>query len=170
MVVGHESNTSKPVPSETSEVKKQVRHDGRNFVSKSKENIEIPEKKIIDKKELEALIVKLYHEGQTQSKIGAYLKDSYNIKSVKKILGKTVLEILKDNKEAPELPEDLVFLLRRAVSLLRHQNQNKGDMTAKRGYILTVSKIRALARYYKSKGILPKDWSYDENKAALLVK
>ena len=81
-----------------------------------------------------------------------------------------MLQVLKDHKLSGAIPEDLTALLRRAVALKKHQKENKKDMTAKRGYQLTVSKIRALARYYKKKGVLPKDWVYDEKKAALLVK
>jgi len=170
----NEKSSPKPVPSEESEVKNQARFKRKNTEYQeskyAKQKEESAEKKGLDRKEIESLIVKLHHEGQTQSVIGAYLKDQHNIKSVKKIVGKTILDVLKDNKMQPEIPEDLTALLKKAVILIKHQKENKKDTSAKRGYILTVSKIRALARYYKSKGVLPKDWVYDENKAALLVK
>ncbi len=43
-------------------------------------------------------------------------------------------------------------------------------MSAKRGLMLTVSKIRALEKYYKKKGKLPMQWRYSAETAALLAK
>ncbi len=170
MVVKKERDSPKPVPSEVPEVNKQVRSRDKKPSEKSEVKSNNEEKKGLDRKEIESLIVKLNNEGLSQSSIGTYFKEKHNIRSIKKIIGKTVLEVLRDNKLNPEIPEDLTFLLKKAVSLIKHQKANKKDMSAKRGYQITVSKIRALARYYKKKGILPKDWIYDETKAALLVK
>ena len=158
-----EENSAKPVPSEVKEVKKQVK------AVKKPKTISKPEVKL-DKSQIESVIVELYNDGYTQSKIGLVLRDTHNIKSVKKVLGKTILQVLSENKLQSSLPEDLTSLLKKAVSLIKHQKENRFDMTAKRGYQLTVSKIRSLSRYYKSKGVLPKDWVYSEKKAAILVK
>jgi small subunit ribosomal protein S15 len=70
----------------------------------------------------------------------------------------------------PELPEDLGNLIRSAVKELKHLQNNKADITGKRGYQLTVSKIRRLAIYYKNRGLLPMDWKYSDEKAVLLVR
>ena len=52
----------------------------------------------------------------------------------------------------------------------RHMQTNKKDQTAKRGYTLTVSKIRRLTDYYHRTGKLDKAWRYTAETAALLVK
>jgi ribosomal protein S15P/S13E len=53
---------------------------------------------------------------------------------------------------------------------MKHMDSNTKDNTAKRGYQLTVSKIRRLAKYYKRNRKLPEDWRYTPEKAKLLVK
>ena len=47
--------------------------------------------------------------------------------------------------------------------------ETKKDMTAKRGLILTESKIRRLIKYYHNTGRLPLDWKYTREGAKLLV-
>lgn len=137
---------------------------------KTKKSDSKDDSRSIDKKDIETQVIRLHNEGKSQSQIGAILKSEYNIKSLKRVTGKTVLDMLKEHKVTPEIPEDLSFLLRRAVSLLRHIKENNGDTSAKRGYQLTVSKIRSLSKYYREIGYLPKDWVYSDDKAALLVK
>lgn len=115
-------------------------------------------------------IVELHNDGLTASKIGIILRDELKVKNVKKSTGKTVLQILEDQKLAPELPEDLSILLTNSVKLMKHMKTNKKDTSAKRGYQKTVSKIRRLAKYYKRTEKLPKDWNYTDDTAAMLVK
>lgn len=135
---------------------------------KTKEPKEVKEPKV--KIDVVKKIVELHNEGLPASKIGLILKNEYNIYNVKKYSGKSISEILKDNKLEPEIPEDLLDLLGRAVKLLKHMKTNKKDMTAKRGYQITVSKIRALSKYYKRINRLPKDWNYSDDKAIILMK
>ena len=170
-----EENSAKPVDSVVKKQTKQVKQFKpfkkvmKRFENKDKKAKNDAKPKIT-KKEIEDLIVKLYNDGKTQSEIGLILKQEYHILSVKKEINMTILEVLKKHKLNPSLPEDLKFLLKKAVALIKHRNKNNHDMTAKRGIQLTVSKIRRLSKYYKKKGILPKDWKYTEEKAALLVK
>ncbi len=121
-------------------------------------------------KEIEEIIVNYAKDGLSPSVIGIKMRDQHGIPSVSDIAGKTVTQILDIHKLRPVLPEDLGNLIRSAVILLKHIKNNKKDMTAKRGYQLTVSKIRRLAIYYKNEGLLPKDWKYTAEKAALLVR
>jgi len=121
-------------------------------------------------KELEALIVKLAKKGESPSRIGTILRDQYGIPKVGKVIGKKLVEILKENELAPAIPEDLMSLIRKSVTLRSHMDKNKKDMSAKRGLMLTVSKIRALEKYYKKKGKLPMKWRYSPETAALLAK
>ena len=120
--------------------------------------------------EIEKLVVDYAKEGVSQSVIGIKLRDQHSIPDVSIVTGKTLLQILEKHKLSPSLPEDLSNLIKRAVVLLKHQESNHKDQTAKRGYQLTVSKIRRLAKYYKAKGVLPKTWKYTKEKAALLVR
>jgi small subunit ribosomal protein S15 len=121
-------------------------------------------------KEIEMLVVKLAKEGRKPSAIGTQLRDVYGIPDVALATGKNVTEILKEKKLLPEVPEDLMALMRRSVFLRKHMAENKKDMTAKRGLQLTESKINRLAKYYKRTEQLPADWKYDPEKIKLAVQ
>ncbi len=147
-------------------------HSGKKGKSKSKRP---PTKKApswveLKPKEVVEAVINLANAGHSQSGIGAMLRDQYGIPDVKAVVGKGVEEILEENKLLPEIPEDLMNLIRKSVALKTHMGKNKKDFTAKRGYQLAVSKIRRLVNYYKGKGRLPKSWRYSEETAALLVK
>ncbi|MCD6464660.1 30S ribosomal protein S15 [Candidatus Woesearchaeota archaeon] len=120
-------------------------------------------------REVELLVVKLAKEGLTPSKIGIKLRDVYGIPDVKVITGKSITKILAEKQLLPELPEDLAELLKKAVRVKQHLDNNKHDMTAKRGLQLTESKILRLVKYYKRVGKLPKDWKYNLEQVKLLV-
>lgn len=120
--------------------------------------------------ELEQAIVNMANAGHTASEIGMMLRDQYGIPKLKKVAGVTVEDVLGKHNLLPEVPRDLLNLIRRSVTLQRHMEANKKDFTAKRGYQLTVSKIRRLVKYYHRKGKLPAAWRYTPETAALLVK
>lgn len=121
-------------------------------------------------KEIEMLVVKYAKEGKGASKIGLYLRDEYGVPSVKVITGKSVKQILTEKAVNPEIPEDVMALMRKAVLIRKHLDENKGDMTAKRGLQLTESKIMRLAKYYKQHGDLPQAWKYDPERIKLYVE
>ena len=112
------------------------------------------------KDEVEKLVIKLAKEGNSTSMIGLILRDQFGIPLVKKITGKTISEIMKENNLYPELPEDLFNLLKQAVNLRNHLEKNKSDYTSKRGLELLESKIRRLGKYYVREKVLPEDWVY----------
>ncbi|MEM4080176.1 MAG: 30S ribosomal protein S15, partial [Metallosphaera sp.] len=85
------------------------------------------------------------------------------------IIGKKVVQFLEERKLAPQIPEDLFNLIRRAVNVRRHLNEYPADKTAKKGLEEIESKIRRLSYYYKSINKLPHNWFYDPAKAELLV-
>jgi small subunit ribosomal protein S15 len=120
-------------------------------------------------KELEMLITKLSKEGKTTSEIGIVLRDTYGIPSAKLILKKSLGQFLVDKKLASEIPEDILALIKRAVAIKKHLEDNTRDKTAKRGLILTESMIKRLTKYYKKSGKLSHDWKYDPEKAGLFV-
>ena len=131
------------------------------------------DKKLVPKlnaKETEETIVSLANAGHTASEIGLMLRDQQGIGDVKVLTKKTITEVLEKHKLLGDVPEDLMSLVRKSVLIKKHMKLNKNDMSAKRGYQLTVSKIRRLSKYYTKTGKLPKGWRYSEETAALLVK
>lgn len=120
--------------------------------------------------EIEDLIVNLSNQGMGPAQIGMALRDQYGIPNVKAITKKRVNQILSEKKLASDIPRDLLNLIRRSVALQKHMGQNIKDYTAKRGYQITVSRIRRLVDYYVTTGKLPATWRYTPETAALLVK
>ncbi len=119
--------------------------------------------------EIEQLIIKLAKQGKSQSEIGMILRDTYGVPSVRDILKKKLHQVLEENKIVPKLPEDLLNLIKREIQIMKHFERNKKDMHAKRGLLLTESKINRLSKYYKRLGKLPANWTYDRKQAELIV-
>lgn len=110
--------------------------------------------------EVISLVIKLAREGNPPSKIGVILRDQYGIPLVKPIVGKGILEILRENGLAPKIPEDLENLIKKARRIAAHLEKHKKDTHNKRALQLVESRIHRLAEYYKEKGILSHDWDY----------
>ncbi len=121
-------------------------------------------------KEIEKLIIKSAKAGHGASSIGMVLRDTYGIHSVKAIAGKKVTKILEENDIKKELPEDLLALIVRLIAIKKHLEKNKQDQTAKRGLLLTDSKIRRLVKYYKKTKKLPVDWKFNAEKARMYIE
>jgi small subunit ribosomal protein S15 len=117
--------------------------------------------------EVEALVIKYGKEGQTPSRIGTILRDQYSIPLVKPIIGKTIMDVLKEMQLAPAMPEDLTNLLRKAERLAIHLEKNKSDRHNKRSLQVLEAKIHKLSRYYKHEGILPANWKYEPKTASV---
>ena len=49
-------------------------------------------------KEVEQLIIKLSKQGNTQSKIGIILRDTYGVPDVRRVLNKRIGDIMEENK------------------------------------------------------------------------
>lgn len=105
-------------------------------------------------------MVKLAKEGLAPSQIGQRLKDQYAIPLLKPITGKGVLEILKERRLAPSLPEDLQNLVSKAKRLKEHLSRHKKDKKNVRALELIEAKVHRLSKYYKRKGVIPNDWKY----------
>lgn len=121
-------------------------------------------------KETELLVVKYAKDGKSASQIGLHLRDEYGIPSVKTVTGKSITGILKEKDLLQDIPEDVMALIRKVVLVRKHLDENKKDMTAKRGLRLTESKINRLVKHYKASGRLPADWSYDPDRIKLYVE
>ena len=120
--------------------------------------------------EIEELILKLRKEGNSTSMIGIILRDQYGIPDVKVVTGKKITKILEDHGQELEYPEDLMNLIRKAVNIREHLDENPKDLHTRRGLRIIESKIRRLVKYYVREGVLPEGWRYEPRSAALLVK
>ncbi len=121
---------------------------------------------IYDGDEVEDLVQQLAEKGREPSDIGRILRDQYGVPSVREIAGESVTEILGSEEE---FPEDLRNLMRKAVSLKEHTENNETDLSAQRQLSLTESKIRRLVDYYRGDKI-PEDWTYNIEKARIAVE
>ncbi len=120
--------------------------------------------------EVVAKVIELAKEGHSQAMIGTIMRDQYAVPDVKLITGKSIGKILAENEMAPQIPDDLMALMRKAVRISNHLQANPRDTGNKRGLQLVESKIRRLMKYYKRVGKLPQDWKYSIKDAELLVR
>lgn len=74
---------------------------------------------------------------------------SNHVLQVSSVTGSKVLRILRKHGLAPEIPEDLYHLIKKAVSMRKHLEQFRKDRDGKFRLILVESRIHRLARYYK---------------------
>jgi small subunit ribosomal protein S15 len=120
--------------------------------------------------EIDEVILKLSKEGNSSAKIGLTLRDQYGVPSVKAVTGKSIVKIIEAKEGRSDYPEDFMNLLRKAVGLRKHLVSNTRDTLNKHSLALIESKIKRLEKYYKKKGILPEDFYYDPEKAALMIR
>jgi small subunit ribosomal protein S13e len=120
-------------------------------------------------REIVKTIIELAKKGLTPSAIGTQLRDSMGIAQVKSITGRKILRLLKHNGQAPELPEDVYHLIKRAVNMRKHLDKNRRDVDTKFRLILVESRIHRLARYYKRVKSLPPTWKYEAANGPALI-
>lgn len=94
-------------------------------------------------------ITKMAKKGLTPSQIGVLLRDQHGIPQVHTINNSKILRIMKGLGLAPAIPEDLYYLIKKAVSMRKHLEANRKDKDSKFRLILVESRIHRLARYYK---------------------
>ena len=129
-----------------------------------------PEWVSLSSSEIEQKVVELSKAGNSTAKIGLILRDQYGVPGVKLATGKSISTILYENGMSTKLPEDLSFLMRRAINLKKHLNENPKDIANRRGLHLVEAKIRRLIKYYKRTGKVPEEWKYSINRAELDIK
>merc|ERR1739841_411108 len=112
---------------------------------------------------------KLAKKGLTPSQIGVILRDSHGIAQVRSVTGQKIVRILKANGLAPEIPEDLYMLIKKAVQVRKHLERNRKDKDSKFRLILIESRIHRLARYYRTNRKLAPNWKYESSTAYALV-
>jgi small subunit ribosomal protein S15 len=128
-----------------------------------------PEWSNTDAKAITKVILDLRKEGASSSRIGLVLRDRYGVPDVKLALGKRIGDVLKENKVASEIPEDLRDLMIKALGLRKHLSENKKDLHNKRQLNLIESKIRRLVRYYRGTKKLPGEFVYKPETTEILL-
>ena len=73
------------------------------------------------------------------------------VRQVAAVTTSKILRIMKKLGMAPEIPEDLYHLIKKAVSMRKHLEANRKDRDGKFRLILVESRIHRLARYYKAR-------------------
>lgn len=120
-------------------------------------------------KDVEKKVLALAKEGHSASQIGHALK-AEGIVDVKAVTGKRVAQILAENDLQGDLPEDLLQLVKKAVLIRKHLEENIHDEPAKRGLILTESKVLRLTKYYKKTGKVAQSWNYNPKQSRYLAE
>lgn len=110
--------------------------------------------------EIEEKILQMANEGMRPAMIGLRLRDQHGVPDVKLATGKDITEILRAKGVSPQIPEDLAALMRRAVELNVHIQENPKDLHNRRGLQLIEAKIRRLVKYYQENKKLPQGWTY----------
>ena len=114
-------------------------------------------------------VTKLAKKGLTPSQIGVILRDSHGIAQVSHVTGSKILRMLKKNGLAPDIPEDLYCLIKKAVQVRKHLDKFRQDKDAKFRLILIESRIHRLARYYKEVKAVAPNFKYEAATASTLV-
>ncbi|KAH3686939.1 hypothetical protein WICPIJ_002100 [Wickerhamomyces pijperi] len=114
-------------------------------------------------------IIKNARKGLTPSQIGVLLRDAHGVAQSRIVTGAKILRVLKSNGLAPEIPEDLYCLIKKAVSVRKHLERNRKDKDSKFRLVLIESRIHRLARYYRTVSVLPPNWKFDSATASTLV-
>ncbi|MBP2172217.1 30S ribosomal protein S15 [Methanococcus voltae] len=147
-------------------------HSGKRGSSSSTRPLrtEVPAWVILNAEEVEARIIEMAKEGKQSALIGNIMRDMYGVPNVKLMTGKSVSTIMKEAGFYPEVPEDLLNLMKKAINLRNHLENNPRDTHSKTGLHLIESKIRRLVKYYKGTKVLPATWRYSPETARLLVE
>jgi ribosomal protein S15P/S13E len=61
--------------------------------------------------------------------IGVILRDSHGVAQVRFVTGNKILRILKAKGLAAQIPEDLYFLIKKAVAIRKHLERNRKVVT-----------------------------------------
>lgn len=122
------------------------------------------------KEDVDKLVIDLAKQKHTSSMIGMVLRDSYGIPDSSVVTQKSISQIMRESNVYPEFPEDLMFLLKKAVELRKHMLTSKKDKHSQHGLQNLESKIRRLSKYYVRTGRLPQSWKYNPEQARLIVE
>lgn len=130
----------------------------------------VPEWVEMKAEEVEEKAETLSDQGLSTSRIGMIMRDSYGVPSVAMVTEKKITEILKEKNMVGAIPEDLRNLMRKAIIIRKHMEENKKDLHNKRVLQLTESKIRRLVKYYRRNKVLSEDWTYKPEIAEVMLR
>jgi small subunit ribosomal protein S15 len=119
---------------------------------------------------VEEKVETLYNQGLSASRIGIIMRDSYGVPSVALVTERKITKILEEKNKVDVIPEDLQNLMRKALKIRKHIEENKKDVHNKRALQLTESKIRRLVKYYRREKVLPDDWKYKPEFAEVVLR
>ena len=108
-------------------------------------------------------------KGIRPSQIGQILRDRHSVGQVRSVTGNKIIRILKANGLAPALPEELYYLIKKAVNVRKHLERSPHDIDGKYRLILIESRIHRLARYYKSRRVIAPNWKYNATTASAIT-
>ena len=144
---------------------------GKGTSGSSKPNIDTaPSWSESDKGTVEELIIKYANEGHSSAKIGTLLRDMHAVPDVRLVMGERISQTLSRNDLESKYPEDMMNLMRKALSLIDHLSSNKKDLHNRRQLELCESRLRRLARYYVGTGRIPSTWAYKRDQLRLMVE
>ncbi|MAG74211.1 MAG: 30S ribosomal protein S15 [Euryarchaeota archaeon] len=144
---------------------------GKGTSGSSKPNIDTaPSWSESDKGTVEELIIKYANEGHSSAKIGTLLRDMHAVPDVRLVMGERISQTLSRNDLESKYPEDMMNLMRKALSLIDHLSNNKKDLHNRRQLELCESRLRRLARYYVGTGRIPSTWAYKRDQLRLMVE
>jgi len=136
-----------------------ARRKGKSGSTKPVERKKHPEWSALNPREIESHIIELAKNGHSTSEIGMILRDQYAVPDIQLATGKKITKILEKNQLKQEMPEDIINLIHTALTLRKHMETHKKDLSNKRSLHLTESKIRRLTKYYHTTKVLPEDWN-----------
>ena len=144
---------------------------GKGTSGSSKPNIDTaPSWSESDKGTVEELIIKYANEGHSSAKIGTLLRDMHAVPDVRLVMGERISQTLSRNDLESKYPEDMMNLMRKALSLIDHLSNNKKDLHNRRQLELCESRLRRLARYYVGTGRISSTWAYKRDQLRLMVE
>jgi len=138
--------------------------------SKRPSTLQAPQWLDKDAQWIEKMVIEMARAGNSPSMIGMILRDQYGVPLVRVVTGKRIAGILKENNLERKVPEDLRNMIAKATSIRKHLEEHKKDLVSRRGLQLVESKIHRLSRYYRQKRVLPVDWKYTPEQAAVLLR
>ena len=149
-------------------------HTGKHGKSKSrKPDVQLgvrPDGMSISNEEIVNLVTGYAKQGMHQARIGQLLREQHGVPYVKQVFNKRLGSILSENGFEADIPQDMMDLLTKAITLRRHLERNHNDVHNRIRLGRVEAKIWRLSNYYKRNGSMPVDWKYDPVKVALLIK
>ncbi|MGI0141786.1 MAG: 30S ribosomal protein S15 [Candidatus Micrarchaeales archaeon] len=130
----------------------------------------MPEDLKLTKAQIEDIVVGYAKQNMHQAQIGQMLKEKHGVKYVKQVFGKRLGEILTEKGVKTQFPQDFLDLIKKAVIMRTHITKNHKDVYNTARLKRVESKIWRLTKYYKRVGVIPEDWKYAPEQAALLIK